>query len=334
MVGTSKKFVLIAFGLLVVVGALYLFLFRNSPIATENMLKKNKTHATCLADNEVAEYTVTEGERAPSSATVLVKNEDAQKLIFSFVVNNFFDNHYHSYEVYKCGFYLIREFNYDYVKGKTMPDYRMEVWRYTYDGLGQKLVESNDFRVDPQEKYIVFKSGYSGVSDYALVFKNLKTLEDAFVLKFNDLVKEFGIKPAEFGLGIWRGNGEYLWTSLFNAAHTDAYLRITSGTWDVNVYPTPDDYTGGLLSSPTGEYILYTNGPGFIGIDVIAEQIWQEWRDAGKKKSLFVYNLYAREKKVVATVDEPSWNFKTKWLSDTEFEYFLPTGERKVFKVE
>ena len=306
------------------------------------------TRSPCLLENEFADYQIDERyakeikiPKIPLVISVRDKNTKQEK--FSFQIDNA-SKAVHALEMYKCNIYVIRVFNFDEKRGVPLPDYRTELWRFYYNGSGEKLIDlfkkegapdnyGQNFRIDPTETYLVLERSYLGNPNYALVIKSLETKEDVFVLTLDELIRKYFVTPASLGLGKWRDNGRYFWAVLFMGPRINAYIRIERDNWKVDVLPTPNDYTGRILSSPTGEYIAYDNGPGFIGIDIIAQEIYNEWRKEGKKVSLFVYNLFTRDKIMLATTDNPEWDFKTKWISDTELEYYLPPGERKIYKI-
>jgi len=297
---------------------------------------KEQNHNLCLADDEQVEYQIEEKKDSPSSAIVYIKEKDSNKQIFKFQIENIIPNHYYPYEAHKCGIYLVREFNYDYIKGKTLPDFRMEVWRYTYNGVGEKLVEESDFRVDSTETYLVLEQSYLGQPDYAIVIKSLKSsnLKDTFVLKYDDLINKYSAPQGNLSLGRWRDNGRYFWGNIFMGAETLAFFRIEVGSWITEVFVVPKEASTVENISENGEYITYNNGPGWIAIDEDAQRIYEEWRKEGKKVSLFIYNLFTKEKVKLATTDNPEWNFNSQWISDTELQYEMPDGEKRIYKIE
>src|SRR3989344_5796487 len=131
------------------------------------------THGPCLAEGEVAEYPLDErfdpALKTPKGTEISVSIKDvatrAEK--FSFTIQ---DIHlvYHPLELHKCALYAQREFGFDRKTSKLGADFRREMWRYTYDGVGEKLLTiaemdrngnptfhySSDFRVDLGELYI------------------------------------------------------------------------------------------------------------------------------------------------------------------------------------
>lgn len=294
---------------------------------------KEIKHGVCLSDDEFADYKTEEIKDGPSRAIVYIKEKNTNKLISEFQIENI-TRHYHPYEAHKCGIYLVREFNIDYKKGKPLPDFRMEVWRYRYDGSGEKLVEENDFRVDDNEKYLVLERSYLGKSDYALIIKDLETKEDVFVLTLDEILKKYpNLRPGSFGLGVFTADNKYQWGNIYEGAYDIAYYRIELGTWKTDILPSPSDLPSGAERDFNFKgWLAYADITSFTGLEGVTEQIEEEARKAGKMKNLFLYNLFTKEKIKIASAD-PGWRFALKWLSDTELEYEIPSGEKKIYKI-
>src|SRR3989344_3332969 len=118
----------------------------------------------CLKDNEYVEYSLNKND---NSATILIRNKYSETDNFSFVIKDIRIN-YRPIEVHRCGVYTTRTFNYDGDKiaaGKWNEDFQVELWKYSYDGSGEKKILINeqvskiykryydqDFRVSPDEK--------------------------------------------------------------------------------------------------------------------------------------------------------------------------------------
>ena len=297
-------------------------------------LRNTPGHSPCLADNEWVDYKIEERMNSSSNATVFIKEKNTNKQIFEFQIENIVPNHYHPYEAYKCGIYLVREFNYDYQKGKPLSDFRMEVWRYHYDGNGKKLVEEDDFRIDPSETYLVLKQGYLGSSDYALVIKDLETKEDVFVLSLKDITNQYPSLIGNLDLIEWTKDGQYFWGRVFSGAYTFAFFRINTKNWQVEIFKVPEGVLGGSALNIEKGYITRHPGQIWIGIQEDYEQIKQEWRSQGKTSKLYLRNLFTGKETFLAETKEPLWFFNPKWISDIELEYELPTGEKKIYKIE
>ncbi|MCK4354910.1 hypothetical protein KAW43_00970 [Candidatus Parcubacteria bacterium] len=246
--------------------------------------------------------------------------------------------------MHKCGVYAIRTFNYDYQKKIPLENYRRELWRYNYNGKGKALIASyakwsfenilGDFRVDPTENYVVLERGYLGSPDYALVIKVLETKEDVFVLTLDEILeKHSDIEPGSFGLGIWTPDGKYLWGDIYVGAYETAYYRVEMGTWKTDILSMPSDLPSGAERAWNFKgWLAYVDMTSFTGFGGVVEQMEEEARQRGEMKNLWIYNLFTKEKIKIASSD-PSWRFKPKWLSDTELEYELPSGERKIYEI-
>ena len=155
-------------------------------------------------------------------------------------------------------------------------------------------------------------------------------MQDIFVLTIDDIVKKYKTESAEIGIGRWISDDKYE-TALSDGAVTYDVVVIEKGSWRVIVLPIPEDASVVTAWNPDGYWIAYNNGPGWIGVEDEAQIIYKQWRADGKKTSLFVYNLATKQKVTLATVDDPGWSFKTKWISTTTLEYYLPPGEKKTY---
>ena len=135
---------------------------------------------------------------------------------------------------------MLRKFNYDLTKSIQAPGYERELWRYNYNGheesiflfaekdaLGVYKAEfNNDFRIDPDEKYLALERGYFGKDNYALVIKDINTLNDLLALNLKDILRQHpDIIPGNFELGIWTEDGKYLQGMIFQGRWT---LHITA----------------------------------------------------------------------------------------------------------
>ncbi len=344
------KKIIVIFGVIVllglVAGGIYCYLLKNKP--------EESDHSPCLADDEFADYPIDEKYakeiKTPKIPLIIfIRDSITDKEKFSFQINDI-ESRGPRPQLRKCGVYLVRRFNYDPQKTKQDPGYKEEIWRYRYDGTGESifLLAEKDmsgvfkaefagiFQVDPNEKYLVLEKKYLGHEDYALILKDIDTLEDLFVLKLRDiLAKNSEIVSGSFGLGIWLENGEYLCGNIFSGALDIAYGCIKAGTWETEIFPSPPDILAGVERTITFKswYLAYVDIPSFTGMDIITEQIIEEAKRDGRQKNLFVYNLINRKKIKIASAD-PEWRFNIKWISDTELEYEMPDGEKKVYTIE
>jgi len=308
------------------------------------------SHGPCLLDDEFAEYPIDEKYaeeiKYPKLPLVInIRDEKTQNIKSSFQIDNT-SKAAHALETYKCSIYVIRVFNFDDEKGAPLPNYRTELWRFHYDGSGEKLIDlfkkegvpdnyGQDFRIDPTETYLVLERSYLGNPNYAFVIKDLNTKEDVFVLTLDEILEQYpDVQPGSFGLGIFTPDNKYYWGDIYIGAYETAYYRIEMGTWKTDILPMPPDLPSGAERAWNFKgWLAYADIISFTGLEGVTEQIEEEAREEGKMKNLWIYNLFTKEKTKLASAD-PSWRFKPKWLSDTELEYYLPSGERKVYNIE
>lgn len=322
--------------------------FKQSRKETEKINQRR-----CLSNDEFADYLIDEKYnpriRVPKVPLIIsVKDKKTLQEKFNFQIENIEPRGPRPL-IRKCGVYVIRRFNYDPQKTEQAPGYREEIWRYRYNGFGEaifllaekdekgifKAEFGGDFQIDPNENYLVLTKWYVGHKDYALLIKNINTLEDLFLLKLKDIVeKNKDILPGSFGFGNWLEDGKYLCGDIFYGALSTAYGCIKMGVWEIQIYSTPPDFLAGVEKSMNYKkwYLAYVDIPTFTGVQEIYEQIIEKAKKEGKQKNLFVYNLQTKEKIKIASAD-PSWRFNIKWLSETELEYYLPSGERKIYKI-
>lgn len=304
------------------------------------------SHSPCLSDDEIAEYKINKKQGEVSSATIFVKKKETGKELFNFQIELPIPDHYHPIELHRCGVYAVRNFNYDFSRRQALSNYRIELWRYRYTGEGDSRVLlsdipisgsgfGTDFRIDNLENYVVLERYYLGNPDYALVVKDLKTKEDVFVLTLEEVLKKYpDIRRGSFGLGIFTPDNKYLWGNIYEGAYDIAYYRIELGTWKTDILPSPSDLPSGAERDFNFKgWFAYVDITSFTGSKEITEQIEEDARQAGQMKNLWLYNLFTKEKIKIAWAD-PSWRFNQKWLSDNELEYYIPPGERKIYKTE
>jgi hypothetical protein len=319
----------------------------------KNVGKEQITHSTCLSDNEIADFDYdvdlynNTGIKLPinSTTTIYIKNKDTGQEIFKFLISNV-QTGSPSIEVHKCGVYVIRNFDLDEKKGLYK---RHELWRYTYDGNSTVILPNDvflklyslNFKVDPTDTFLALQKFYPGHPEAAIVIKNLNSpqLEDVLIISPNDILRKLPQLSKEryiFDVVGWSSDGKYLWGVSQGTTDT-VYFRINiidKHKENLEVFVMPKDAIHyGPPRVDTG-YIWYIYGPSWVGIHEIQEQIYEEWRKENKKKILYLYNLFTKEKIKLAEVDDPAWNFGPRWLSDNELRYQLPSGETKIYKIK
>jgi len=340
-----------------IVAYVYLFPAPPAPSTTDPEPKQDQqiagTQTGCLNKDEVAEITVERKQRdlgdSEGRVLVLIKNRIGNKEKRRFYADNIRVN-YHSVESHGCGVYAVRMFNYDYSKTLQPFGYREELWTYDYTGEGNAILllteksekyvsyYDQDFRVDPSERYLVLEKGYAGSSDgvYDIVFKDLKTMENVFVLPVSEVWENNPDTISGSSVGFdqgWSKDGRYFWANFFGGAPVFGYIRIDSQTWTYELFPAPPDVLGGdQLNLETG-WLTVHPGNVWFGVAELFEEEKAKRRVQGIGTDLYLHNLLTGQRLFVAHTDEPIHYFKPKWLSDAELEYSLPSGERKVFTV-
>lgn len=305
-------------------------------------------HPPCLQENETVEYTIDEKyakklKISTVPTTIVVKGEmtgGVEKITSTFVLDNFVGP---SLQVRKCGIYVRRK-----IKENNLDN--EGVWHYDFSGKGesifllslfkdkqpQGITYSGGFSIDPEERYLLLERSYLGKPDYAGVVKDLKTLQDVFVLSTDDIGRiNPNIKQGIISLGSWSPDGRYLWGTIFNDAFDEGYIRVDTVTWKADVLsPPPDQPSGVERARSFSGYLAYNDFPGFFGFDFIAKAEKDKFLQEHRQKHLNLYNLFTKEKRTLAATSDPEWSFKQKWLTDTELEYYLPSGGRKIYKVQ
>lgn len=241
----DKKITLLIVSLSVIAvlgGGIYYFYFLkkgtgtvNQPIATEQ--EKERDHPSCLADDELATYLRKgTGSSVPSiPLTILIQDKETKEEKYRFEVSDVRPSETGFY-MYKCGFYVIRNFN---------DGYRTELWHYNYDGIGEKMLNlrtgndpdsfSPNFRIDSAETYIALIKGWYGEPDnHALIVKDLRTMEDKYVIILKELIeRNSDVEPATISLDVWGGekygSNDFFNFHLLNPERTGFNLNMKTG---------------------------------------------------------------------------------------------------------
>jgi len=341
---------IIVIALFATVASWVYFVFSKKPVSQpvdnqKQVTQKELPPNGCLEENEIAGYNIKEktGENGGILA-IDVKNKLDKKSIQSFEIKNVRIN-YRPIETHKCGVYIVRQFNYNPNTPKQSIGYKEELWRYVYNGVGENILLlaekqnefisyfASDFRVSPSEKYIILEKGYLGKDDYALVIKDLKTMEDVFVLSAKSTFAQYPNMAGSFGFDKWTDDSRYFWGDIFDGAYVNGYFRIDTQNWKADIFESPDGAMGGSPLNINTGYLPIQPGQVWTGDYEITQELKEQHKREGKKSFLYLYNLFTKEKKLIETTNEPIFWFKPEWLSDTELQYELPSGEKKIYKI-
>lgn len=342
-----RKFlvVIIALCFLILASAgIYFYLIKKQPSQISLKNQQKITHQPCLEDGEEASFQYIGVRLTATSSDIIISDKITGKEKFRFQVDNLSPNSGYPYEFRKCGIYIAREFNWDHKRSKPLPGFSEELWKYTYDGKGEKiLVFGNNnrifydfaFRTDFSENYIALVAGsLERIKEYAVVIKEIPTNKDVFSLGYQRIIDKHPDLTGFFNLGAWTKDSRYFWGRLHVGASVTAFFRIEQGSWEVKTFLPPEKTAGGTAFNPEYGHLTYDTGPGWIGIEEIAQQVFDEWRKAGKIAELHLYNLFTKDDILLATSTEPSWSGNPQWISNTELEYYLPSGERKIYVIK
>jgi len=78
--------------------------------------------------------------------------------------------------------------------------------------------------------------GYLGKEYYAIVIKDIKTLEDVFTFPILEIEKKNSDIAGDMNFegGGWTRDGRYFWANIHDGANTLGFIRIDSQDWSVD----------------------------------------------------------------------------------------------------
>jgi len=360
-----KVVIIIIFVVLVsaIFGSAYYFL-RKGIIFKFTVEDQKNEKEFCLSDNEQADFKIKRLGEYPSDdydrgfIEIAVKKINTNQEISRFKIDNIINpSHYHLMELHKCGVYVLKTFNFDYKSSKALTGFKREIWYYDYNGKGESIIflsgESksgvldsagvpgklysfyyfSDFRIDPRESYIVLEQSYLGKDDYAIVIKDLNSKEDVFILFAKSIFEQYPNIAGNFDMLEWSEDSRYFWGNISDGAYVNAYFRIGIQDWKYDIFEVSDGAMGGMPLNVNIGYVPIQPGLVWTGDAELTQELKEKDKKEGKKSSLYLYNLFTKEKILIEAINEPQFFFKPKWLSDTELKYELPNGEKKIYKI-
>lgn len=339
----------IVFLILASVG-IYFYLFKKQKPVQQNPPENQITHSPCLRDDEIATYELKGNRTSATSADIIISDKNTNEEYFRFQIDSLFSNHYHPYEFRKCGIYVIKEFNFSSKQPQFLPGFRVELWQYKYNGEGMPILKfagenekgepmvyySYDFRTDFMEAFLALIEGYSGddIDNFVNIIK-LKTKEDVFSLRYKDVInKNSDFTEGYFELDSWTKDSRYFWGRISFTSAVLGFYRIERDTWKVDIFSAPPGTQGGDALNPEFGYITYDDGAPWSGDAETDETYRQQWKKEGQKVHFYLYSFLTKEQILLATIDDPIYYFKPRWISDTELEYELPNGEKRIYKIQ
>jgi hypothetical protein len=251
----------------------------------------------------------------------------------------------------KCHFYTTKFKN---VTREPKTSYDASLWRYTYTGEGEKILDFTrridqynsffiynlGYSIEPNERYIVLSHGFmSGGEDYKdiiLYVKDIETLKDVAVVDLKNDV--FGKNSDIYGDILfenahWSKDGKYFLVPFHDQADVTGYIRVNLIDGSYDVY---DAYLGTMagdqININTG-WTTFDDGPEWSGWSDIEESNRDEWRAKGIKVNFGIYNIYTKEKRIIEQVDDTTHWHEPRWIDDNTLEYLSITGQKKVYTI-
>src|SRR3989338_7569558 len=310
-------------------------------------------HDNCLSKNETSshkKYSERKNEYTDSiTEEITIFNANLDYKTSSFLIPNV-DNSIYSIIFRTCGVYVLRAFNNKIINYGLLPGASYELWHYSYNGTGKKLLTfsesdvrgrprnyfSFEFSIDDHEKFLVLERGYSGTEDHAIIFKRLDTLQNILVLSVGEMLEKLPGISGYPSFGRWSKDGRYLWGGISFAAENYARFRIDTINWTYEVFSLLDDkFNGGGVVEPNTGWMDYDTGSIWTGDAEYNESYRQERKKQGKSSDLHIYNLFTKEDRLIeSTKEDPIWFYKPEWISENELEHELPSGEKKMYNIE
>lgn len=306
--------------------------------------------AKCLEENEEATFRTIRrrNEQLPDIVIVRVRDTNTGDVVHGFEQTIIQAGHYHPVDIQKCHVYFSRSHNYDFEHQTSLSGYSSEIWQYDYSGVGKRVVTmstndiggaantkhfyNNDFRVSPNEHYIALTTASLDMNGYALVVKDLETMEDMITIFNTALLEKNKRVVGRFHFLWWTDDGRYFWSQLYEAANTNGWIRVDTTDWSYEVFEAPDGIMNGYpLNLETG-WIPLIPDSFWTGVSEVNETIHEERREAGETADLYLYNLFTEELRLIDDTDSPTWNppeFYMQWVNDSTLEYMHPSGEVK-----
>jgi len=349
--GIKKKFWVFVGGAVIIIALVLIFFtshhlppiismptVASMPTSTVVASASSTAAVPCLATDgdEIENYAATNNKTSSNVGTVTIINKISNTQVSNFTISDIMSRHYHDYELHNCAIYVIREFNYDYVKGDVLPNYNTQLWRYSYTGTGLELGSAEDFRVNPQETFVAvvpFSSVFPGLS---LQIYDLKTNTSSFSLSLSQIPAQDSSTIVNFDLenGGWSSDGRYVWFDSSEEADSIGFVRIDTANWSYQAFPAPSTTMGGDAFNPdTGMTTYRTNAAPWTGDATIDQQYRNQAAQSGQITSFYIYDFLTNKNYLVATTTNPTYYYQPKWLSDTMLQYTLPSGATTTYTV-
>lgn len=154
---------------------------------------------SCLGEDETFEFIFNKETR---TIDVYINKKVNGLRSYAFTVSDVSNGY--NIEQRECGFYVTRDFGFDYLYGKELDNFSVEIWQYQADGKGRKIVTlaektqsakssyyMYDYIIDESGSYITLEYPY--IAENFIVIKNIQSGENLFSVTKEELVTKYNI---------------------------------------------------------------------------------------------------------------------------------------------
>lgn len=322
-----------------------------NPVATSTALADERVTGSpaCLKDGETAEFEIEDNNYDSDSYVHAAVKNGINEVVNRFSATILQPGHYHPAELHSCGVYVVQGDDLDPRKlGAVGPNFFADLVKFDYEGkktiilrMAEMLDEyteyySRDFRVSPNEQYLVLETLQMepGVYIETLVIKDLQTMKDLFTLSDDQIAAEDPDMVGGIMMDTWTNDSRYFWFRSFETAYTNGWVRVDSTDWSYEIFDVPEGILGGYSLNYNTGWVPLVPGAFWVGVEEVNEEIRRERAALGETASLYLYNVITGEQKLIDTSDAPTWEgLNGEWVDSNTFEYDHPNGERKRYLI-
>lgn len=283
---------------------------------------EEETSTAAVMSEAPPEYEITLTERSddPGQIDVSVVNLLDDQEAFFITLENVDIDHYHGAEFVNNNLYLIK------TNGSDEEGWINELWKFSSeeDGLLLYAAEGVDFRVAPDESYIVtIEYGPADFGDDQLIFLDKEGSPVQSLLPGN--IEESHDGPSwMLDLGEWSSDGSFFWGTYQLAYKPIFFYQVNVETWELTVFDISDlplqaEYA---LNPNTGQ-LLYSDLPPFIDMSSYVFFTIKQ-----TPVNLYLYDFNQGNQQPVAVVVAQS--FRPEWINDEVFAYRDPVGRGRI----
>lgn len=283
---------------------------------------EEETSTAAVMPEAPPEYEITLTERSddPGQIDVSVVNLLDDQEVFFITLENVDIDHYHGAEFVNNNLYIIK------TNGSDEEGWINELWKFSSeeDGLLLYAAEGVDFRVAPDESYIVtIEYGPADFGDDQLIFLDKEGSPVQSLLPGN--IEESHDGPSwMLDLGEWSSDGSFFWGTYQLAYKPIFFYQVNVETWELTVFDISDlplqaEYA---LNPNTGQ-LLYSDLPPFIDMSSYVFFTIKQ-----TPVNLYLYDFNQGNQQPVAVVVAQS--FRPEWINDEVFAYRDPVGRGRI----